>query len=83
MPLVDAVLNHKAAADELERCRVNEVDSDDRNKVVSDPYEINGWLGFTFPGRKEKYSDMKYHWYHFTGTGKHFDMHSDFPKLTL
>lgn len=58
-----------SAADELEKCRAVEVDNDDRNKVVTEPYEINGWLGFTFPGRKEKYSDMKYHWYHFTGTG--------------
>lgn len=66
-----------SAADELEKCRAVEVDNDDRNKVVTDPYEINGWLGFTFPGRKEKYSDMKYHWYHFTGTGMVICCHQD------
>jgi alpha-amylase len=64
----DAVLNHKAGADRTERCRVVEVDNDDRNKEASEPYEIEGWLGFDFPGRGEKYSAMKYHWEHFGGT---------------
>lgn len=40
----------------------------DRTKDVSDPHEIEAWLGFDFPGRGEKYSSMKYHWQHFTGT---------------
>jgi alpha-amylase len=40
----------------------------DRTKDVSDPYEIEAWLGFDFPGRGERYSSMKYHWQHFTGT---------------
>jgi len=64
----DAVLNHKAGADRTERCRVVEVDENDRTQEVSDPYEIEGWLGFDFPGRGEKYSAMKYHWEHFSGT---------------
>ncbi|KAF2120177.1 glycoside hydrolase superfamily [Lophiotrema nucula] len=64
----DAVLNHKAGADQIERCRVVEVDDNDRTKEVSDPYEIEAWLGFDFPGRGEKYSAMKYHWHHFSGT---------------
>lgn len=40
----------------------------DRTKAVTDPYMIDGWLGFDFPGRGEQYSAQKYHWYHFTGT---------------
>ncbi|KAF2873985.1 glucan 1,4-alpha-maltohexaosidase precursor [Massariosphaeria phaeospora] len=64
----DAVLNHKAGADRTERCRVVEVDDNDRTKEVSEPYEIEGWLGFDFPGRGDKYSSMKYHWEHFSGT---------------
>ncbi|KAK9469356.1 glycoside hydrolase superfamily [Lipomyces arxii] len=64
----DAILNHKAAADEIERCRVVEVDPEDRTRIVSEPYEIDGWLGFTFPGRGETYSAMKWHWEHFSGT---------------
>lgn len=40
----------------------------DRNKQISDVQEIKAWLGFDFPGRGDKYSAQKYHWYHFTGT---------------
>jgi alpha-amylase len=64
----DAVLNHKAGADKTEKCQVVEVDSNDRTKEVGEPYEIEGWLGFDFPGRGDKYSSMKYHWEHFSGT---------------
>ncbi|KAF1998441.1 glycoside hydrolase family 13 protein [Amniculicola lignicola CBS 123094] len=64
----DAVLNHKAGADETEKCRVIMVDENDRTKEVGEPFEIEGWLGFTFPGRGDKFSDMKYHWHHFSGT---------------
>ncbi|GME31698.1 hypothetical protein GTA08_BOTSDO11485 [Neofusicoccum parvum] len=64
----DAVLNHKAAADRKEKCQAIEVDANDRTKEVSEPYEIEGWLGFDFPGRGDTYSKQKYHWYHFTGT---------------
>lgn len=65
---IPTVLNHKAAADHKEKCYAEEVDSDDRNKTISDPYEISAWLGFDFPGRGEQYSKQKYHWYHFSGT---------------
>ena len=68
-----AVLNHKAAADHKEKCRAQEVDPDDRTKTVSDPYEIDAWLGFDFPGRGDKYSEQKYHWYHFSGTDYNAD----------
>ncbi|KAF1344965.1 putative alpha-amylase [Delphinella strobiligena] len=64
----DAVLNHKAAADKKEKVKVVEVDSNDRNKEVSGVQEIKAWLGFQFPGRGDKYSKQKYHWYHFSGT---------------
>ncbi|KAI9653664.1 MAG: hypothetical protein M1829_001151 [Trizodia sp. TS-e1964] len=64
----DAVLNHKASADHKEKCRAVEVDPNDRTKDITDPYEIDAWVGFDFPGRGEKYSSQKYHWYHFTGT---------------
>ena len=63
----DAVLNHKCAADHKEKCLAAEVDENDRTKFKSDKYEIDAWVGFDFPGRGDKYSDMKYHWYHFSG----------------
>lgn len=64
----DAVLNHKAGADNKEKVRVIEVDNDNRNKEVGEGYEIEAWLGFDFPGRGDKYSKQKYHWEHFSGT---------------
>ncbi|KAK4944405.1 hypothetical protein LTR66_014507, partial [Elasticomyces elasticus] len=64
----DAVLNHKAGADKTEKCKVVEVDGNDRTKTICDPYEIEAWVGFDFPGRGDTYSKQKYHWYHFTGT---------------
>ncbi|KAI4189186.1 MAG: hypothetical protein L6R41_001629 [Letrouitia leprolyta] len=39
----------------------------DRTKPITDPYTIDGWLGFDFLGRGEQCSAQKYHWYHFTG----------------
>lgn len=63
----DAVLNHKFAADHKEKCLAAEVEEEDRTKFKSDKYEIEAWVGFDFPGRGDKYSDMKYHWYHFSG----------------
>lgn len=39
----------------------------DRTKALSKPHELDTWTKFTFPGRKSKYSDLKYHWKHFSG----------------
>nr|AFX74688.1 alpha amylase [Glaciozyma antarctica] len=64
---IDAVLNHKAGADFKEPFMATEVADEDRNKEVSDLYEIEGWTGFDFPGRGETYSKMKWHHFHFTG----------------
>ncbi len=65
---LDAVLNHKTGADFKEKFEVMEVSSDDRNVVESEPYEIEAWTGYDFRGRGDKYSDFKWHWYHFSGT---------------
>ncbi|KAL1962403.1 hypothetical protein VTN77DRAFT_9742 [Rasamsonia byssochlamydoides] len=64
----DAVLNHKAGADHPERFRAVKVDPQDRNVEIGQPQEIEAWVGFDFPGRGDKYSAMKYHWQHFSGT---------------
>ena len=39
----------------------------DRNVKIAQPETIAGWVGFDFPGRKGKYSSMKYHYQHFNG----------------
>ncbi|NPD91490.1 alpha-amylase [Xylanibacter muris] len=65
---LDAVMNHKAGADHIETCMARLVDPDDRDQPLCEPYEIECWTGFDFPGRGEKYSDFKWHWFHFSGT---------------
>ncbi len=65
---LDAVMNHKAGADYKEKFKVRKVDPNQREKVVSGEFEIEGWTGFNFPGRNKKYSDFEWHWYHFSGT---------------
>ena len=57
---LDAVLNHKAGADHKEKCRVIEVAQDNEQQDLSEPYEMEAWLGFDFPGRGDKYSKLKY-----------------------
>ncbi|EZF34230.1 hypothetical protein H109_00953 [Trichophyton interdigitale MR816] len=63
----DAVLNHRAGADTKEKCMAVEVDPKDRTVNISEPREIEAWLGYDYPGRGTKYSELKYHWYHFSG----------------
>jgi len=40
----DIVLNHKAGADETETIKVLEVDTNDRNHVISEPFEIEAYI---------------------------------------
>ncbi|KAJ5820505.1 hypothetical protein N7474_006096 [Penicillium riverlandense] len=63
----DTVLNHKAGADFTERFKAVKVDPRQRNIEIAPPGDIEGWVGFDFPGRRGKYSSMKYRWQHFTG----------------
>ncbi|KAA9301220.1 MULTISPECIES: alpha-amylase [Aerococcus] len=65
--LGDVVLNHKAGADESERFEAYEVNPDNRQEIISDAHEIEGWTKFTFPGRGDTYSDFKWNWTHFSG----------------
>lgn len=65
--LADTVLNHKAGADELEKFNVVKVDDNNRNHAVSEPFEIQGWTKFTFPGRGQKYSNYIWDFHSFSG----------------
>lgn len=51
---LDVVLNHKAGGDFTEKFMVVEVDPDQRNKALGKSYEIQGWTGYSFHGRKDK-----------------------------
>lgn len=61
----DVVFNHKDGADFTEEVLAQAVDWNDRNRPISDWYTIKAWTGFTFPGRGDTYSSMKWSWWCF------------------
>lgn len=63
----DIVLNHMGGADETERIRVRRANEENRNEFISEPFEIEAYTKFTFPGRKGKYSQFL--WDHMCFTG--------------
>jgi alpha-amylase len=61
----DVVFNHKDGGDTIETIWAQEVDWHDRNRSISDWYEIDCYTQFNFPGRGNIYSDMKWKWWCF------------------
>lgn len=58
-PIADVVLNHKANGDHKERFSVIKMNPENRQQALTEPYEIEGWTGFDFPGRQNTYNDFK------------------------
>lgn len=75
--IADIVLNHKAGADEIEKIQVVKVNPDNRNEVISEPFEIEAFTKFTFPGRQKKYSDFEWNYMCFTGVDYAFNLSED------
>lgn len=63
----DVVLNHRIGGDESESIWVHQVNEDNRNKVISEVMKVNAYTKFTFPGRKNKYSDFIWDYHCFSG----------------
>jgi alpha-amylase len=63
----DIVLNHMGGADEKERVTVRKVNPDNRNEFLSEPYEIEAFTKFTFPGRQGSHSEFVWDWQCFSG----------------
>ena len=61
----DVVFNHKDGGDEVEEVWAQEVEWGDRNCTISDWYKISAYTKFTFPGRGDTYSSMKWFWWCF------------------
>lgn len=61
----DIVLNHKLGADNEEEAKAIPYNPDNRNEAIGELQNIKAWTHFTFPGRKDKYSKMQWHWWHF------------------
>jgi len=64
---VDLVLNHMGGGDETETITVRKVDPENRNQFISEPYEIEAYTKFTFPGRAGKYSEFIWDFQCFSG----------------
>jgi alpha-amylase len=63
----DLVFNHRGGADEPELIRVRKVDPENRNAFISEPFDIEAFTRFTFPGRKGKYSQFIWDFRCFSG----------------
>lgn len=61
----DVVFNHKMGGDAEEEFLAIPFDPNDRNRPLGDARNIKSWTYFDFPGRGDKYSSMKWHWWHF------------------
>ncbi len=73
--IVDIVLNHKGGGDETERFNVIEVNPDNRLEPISDPFEIEAYTKFTFPGRAGNYSDFIWDFQCFSGIDHGVGLH--------
>src|SRR5215217_1843279 len=67
----DIVLNHMGGAEEKERITVRKVNPENREEFISDPFEIEAFTRFTFPGRGGKYSEFI--WDHHCFAGVDYD----------
>ncbi|MGG6296858.1 alpha-amylase [Leptolyngbya sp. AN02str] len=63
----DAVFNHKNGGDAEEEFDAIPVDSNNRSRDLGGPRRIKAWTAYNFPGRGDKYSSMKWRWWHFDG----------------
>jgi alpha-amylase len=73
----DGVFNHKNGGDEVEAVEAIPVAFDNRNYEVGGLQTIKIWTHFNFPGRGDKYSSMKWHWWHFDSVNHNSDRPGD------
>lgn len=78
---VDTVFNHRMGGDETEPVMVEEINPDNRNQSVSQPYEIQAWSRYTFPGRGTKYSALQLNKEHFNAFGCNAAVKDDCGKI--
>jgi alpha-amylase len=87
----DVVLNHKMGADHKQSVTAVPVDPYNRNRTAGHWHQRELWTYFSFPGRGNKYSSMKWEWWHFDATkqhgtiyklkDKHFETHVDHENV--
>lgn len=64
----DIVLNHKMGADHEEKIMATPYDLSNHDDQIGEYQEIMAWTHFNFPGRNGKYSELQWHWWHFSAT---------------
>lgn len=62
----DVVFNHKLGADHREEFTATPYDLQNRHAPIGEPQTIQAWTHFNFPGRQGQYSELEWHWWHFT-----------------
>jgi alpha-amylase len=62
----DIVFNHKLGADHPEEFKARPYSASNRNEPTGEMVTIKAWTNFTFPGRNKKYSELEWHWWHFS-----------------
>lgn len=68
--IADVVINHKQGADEQEHVLARRVNTENRNEIAPEAVGIDAFTKFTFPGRREKYSDYKWNHDSFTAVSQ-------------
>jgi alpha-amylase len=66
----DIAFNSRIGADEEETCWATPFSPENHRIQTGDKQQIRAWTNFTFPGRRGKYSELQWHWWHFTGTDR-------------
>ncbi len=80
-PLADVVLNHRMGADQTERFTIQKVGEDRRLTEDGEPFEIEAYTRFDFPGRDGKYSEFGWRWHHYTAVDHREGGEDDEPGL--
>ncbi len=63
----DAVMNRRLGADQVEEVSAEDFNENSTYQMIGNDKTIGAYTGFTFPGRKKKYSDFTWNWKHFQG----------------
>lgn len=66
----DVVFNHKLGGDKEEKFMATPFSPENHNEPIGEKQEIMAWTHFTFPGRNKKYSELEWHWWHFSATDR-------------
>ncbi|MBW6497548.1 MAG: alpha-amylase [Bacteroidales bacterium] len=61
----DVVFNHKLGGDDAEEFKATPINPQNRHEAIGELQDIKAWTHFKFPGRKDKYSNLQWHWWHF------------------